>query len=437
MRECLTFLDGGAGTDILEGGDGADIYWIGKVGDHVAAEFFDRGSSGIDVVRVASSEGGTVRLFAGDIGIERISLLDTSALSIDVSAVLNAMQIYGNSFANQLTGTDFADRIDGGDGADILTGGPGGDMLSGGDGLDTAVYSGLFRSYAVNVTGANGSVLSANGSVSGGREGADTLSSIEVIQFRDGKLVFDASGVAAQVTRLYDTVLQRAPDQAGLDMWVDQLEDRGGALKDVANGFLNSAEFQAKTGRLSNADYVEFLYVNALGRASDPGGKANWIERLDNKSYDRADLLIGFSESLEHKNATAALVAKGFFDTHDAYQTVALLYDSFAGRLPDASGLVHWAEALESGAMTLSQVAAGFANSAEFQGLIKGMSHSDLVEFMYQNTLNRASDAVGKESWVKMLDAGLSDTDLLIGFSQSGEHFHLIGTHITNGIDYF
>jgi hypothetical protein len=65
------------------------------------------------------------------------------------------------------------------------------------------------------------------------------------------------------------------------------------------------------------------------------------------------------------------------------------------------------------------------------------MSHADLIEFMYRNTLDRGSDAAGKAGWVQALDAGLSDADLLIGFSQSAEHFHLIGPQITNGIDYF
>jgi len=389
------FIDGGVGDDNMNGGLGNDIYIVDSVGDF-AFEGFNSGGNA-DEIRTTLSD---YTLRTGS-GIERLVFIGTG------SAALR-----GNADAN------------------VLVGGAGNDLLDGGAGFDTAIYSNLFRSYTVSLNG-------SAGTVSGAGVGTDTLTSIETIQFKDGKFVFNADGVAAQVTRLYDTVLQRAPDQPGLDLWVDQIEDRGGALKDVANGFLNSAEFQAATGSLDNAQYVEFLYQNALGRASDPDGKANWIERLNNKSYDRADLLIGFSESQEHRNSTEALVSKGFFDTDDAYQTVALLYDSFAGRLPDASGLMHWAEALKSGAMTLSQVAAGFANSAEFQGLIAGKSHADLVELMYQNTLNRASDAAGKAGWVRALDAGLSDSDLLIGFSQSAEHFHLIGSHITNGIDFF
>jgi hypothetical protein len=134
---------------------------------------------------------------------------------------------------------------------------------------------------------------------------------------------------------------------------------------------------------------------------------------------------------------TANLTAKGFFDTDDAYQTVALLYDSFAGRIPDAGGLIDWAEALKSGTLTLNQVAHGFVNSAEFQVRTAGMSHAQLVEFMYQNTLDRESDPGGKAAWIDALDHGLSKEELLLGFSQSQEHFFLLGAQITNGISFY
>lgn len=338
--------------------------------------------------------------------------------------------ISGAGGQDSLSGGGGNDRISGGAGNDIIVGGTGSDFLDGGDGMDTAVYAGLYRSYQIQLNG-------AAGSVAGGAEGgSDTLTSIEFVRFKDGVLVFNENGAAAQVARMYDTVLQREPDQAGLDIWVDRIEGQLSTLKDVANGFLNSAEFQAKTGHLSNADYVEFLYLNALGRPSDAAGKAHWVGQLESGAADRADLLIGFSESQEHRNLTADLAARGFFDTDDAYQAVALLYDSAFGRQPDAAGLMHWAESLKSGAMTLAQVAASFAASAEFHNATAGMSNADLVEFMYQNTLDRASDPAGKQGWVNALDSGMSRGELLLGFSQSEEHFHLLGNSITNGIAY-
>ena len=98
--------------------------------------------------------------------------------------------------------------------------------------------------------------------------------------------------------------------------------------------------------------------------------------------------------------------------------------------------MINWAEALKSGALTLDQVADGFANSQEFRGLIAGKSNAEIVEAMYQNTLDRASDPGGKANWVARLDSGMDLGDLLLGFSQSNEHFILLGNSITGGIDY-
>jgi len=341
-----------------------------------------------------------------------------------------SVHLDGGAGNDQLTGGGGRDRLFGGLGNDLLRGGSGDDSLDGGEGSDVAIYLGLFRAHQAQVSGP------AALTIHGVDTGADVLSNIETIVFRDGKLVFDANGAAAQVTRLYETVLQRAPDQAGLDAWVDRMEDRGASLKSVALGFLESAEFQQKTGQLSNAEYVEFLYQNALGRPSDPAGKASWVQALDSGTKDRADLLIGFSESQEQRARTADTVGEGFFNTDDDYQAIALLYDSFANRLPDSMGLIIWTAELESGRMTLDQIADRFADSAEFRQLTAGMSNGELVEFMYLNTLKRASDPQGYQNWLTKLNAGMDRGDLLIGFSQSNEHFHLIGPYVTNGIDY-
>lgn len=395
--------------------------WSSSMG---ALTIFDSG--GTDTIDLSGFGGnhrvdltpGTFSNVLGEVGNVAIALGTT---------IENAVGGWGD---DTLIGNNAANSLSGNGGSDRLQGGTGSDRLDGGDGVDTAVYSGLFRTYAEAMSG-------GAGTVSGGAEsGTDTLSNVEFVQFQDGRLQFDADGFAAQVTRLYDTVLQRAPDQAGLDLWVDLLEAGRGSLKDVARGFLNSPEFQARTGSLSNADYVEFLYQNALGRASDPGGKAYWVGQL-NAGADRADLLMGFSESVEHRGLTASLVAQGFFNTDDAYQAVALLYDSFAGRQPDPGGLITWAEAIRSGAQSLDQVADQFAASAEFRGLTAGMTNGQIVEFMYQNTLDRASDPGGLAYWTGRLNAGMDRGDLLIAFSQSQEHFFLLGPQITNGIDLF
>ena len=87
--------------------------------------------------------------------------------------------------------------------------------------------------------------------------------------------------------------------------------------------------------------------------------------------------------------------------------------------------------------MTLDQVADGFANSAEFRAATNGMSNGELIEFLYYTKLDRHSDPDGFNYYLARLDAGMDRGDLLIAFSQSPEHFDLMGAFITRGIDYF
>jgi Ca2+-binding RTX toxin-like protein len=441
-------IRGGGGNDTFLGGrdlrlygeDGNDTFNISGQGGSTPTTGLIHGGSGTNTIQLdpgftVDLAAGTANSGAANFQIQSIQRVITNADSVvrgdDAANTIQVNALFDSGSARvQFFGRGGNDTLTGSSGADYLEGGAGSDTLNGGAGMDTAAYAGLSRTYSISMTG-------AAGTVAGGAEGGtDTLSNVEYIQFQDGRLEFDADGFAAQVTRLYDTVLQRAPDQAGLDLWVDLMESGGASLKDVARGFLNSPEFQARTGNLSNADYVEFIYQNALGRASDPGGKAYWVGQLE-AGFDRADLLMGFSESVEHRGLTASLVAQGFFNTDDAYQAVALLYDSFAGRQPDPQGLVVWAEAIRSGAQSLGDVADQFAASPEFSGLTAGMTNGQIVEFMYQNTLDRGSDPGGFAYWTGRLDAGMDRGDLLIAFSQSQEHFFLLGPQITNGIDLF
>src|SRR5262249_39986937 len=72
----------------------------------------------------------------------------------------------------------------------------------------------------------------------------------------------------AFVTALYRDVLGRAPDTAGQNFWVQQLQ-QGSSRQDVATAFLTSAE---------NFNLVvESDYVNLLHRASDASGKQFWV----------------------------------------------------------------------------------------------------------------------------------------------------------------
>ena len=92
----------------------------------------------------------------------------------------------GNAFYN-FTGDNNVNTLTGAGLNDTFTGGKGNDTLNGNAGFDTAIYTGNHTDYAIvhDVLG-NGTVTDTIAN----RDGADTLTSIEKLQFADGSVNF-------------------------------------------------------------------------------------------------------------------------------------------------------------------------------------------------------------------------------------------------------
>lgn len=135
-------LIGGAGNDRMDGGSGSDLYLIERADEHVRGEINDTGADrSVDELRFAATSlagGATLTVFAGDIGLERVTIgtgLDATAVSsgrldlnINSTAAPNALTITGNAGGNNLVGTRFADVLIGGAGSDVCDGGNGSDI---------------------------------------------------------------------------------------------------------------------------------------------------------------------------------------------------------------------------------------------------------------------------------------------------------------------
>jgi hypothetical protein len=116
--------------------------------------------------------------------------------------------------------------------------------------------------------------------------------------------IWDRSEAAAQIARLYDTVLGRLPDAGGLANWKTAVEAGGMSMATVADSFCQSAEFQAVYGNLNNTEFMRTLYRNTLEREADQPGLENWVRYLDSGAA-RSDAVLAFSESQEHILLTA------------------------------------------------------------------------------------------------------------------------------------
>lgn len=101
------------------------------------------------------------------------------------------------------------------------------------------------------------------------------------------------------VDRLYTTVLNRQPDEAGKTYWVNQILNEQASGSKIAEGFLNSAEFLARD--LDNEDFVETLYTVFFNRVPSDAEVDNWEDALDNGAT-RAAVIDGFAASAEWSN---------------------------------------------------------------------------------------------------------------------------------------
>ena len=108
---------------------------------------------------------------------------------------------------------------------------------------------------------------------------------------------------SGKMFRLYNAAFKRLPDPDGLRYWIGNFSSGKDDERAVASSFLASAEFEQRYGaNVSNASYVNTLYVNVLGRDYDQAGYNYWLGQLNKGVETRYELLLGFSESLENKS---------------------------------------------------------------------------------------------------------------------------------------
>lgn len=189
---------------------------------------------------------------------------------------------------------------------DLFIGQSGSHAIDGGGGYDTVRYSGGREDFTVR--------LASNGTVTVTKQsGTDTLTGIERIEFNDGALVFDIGDASAPAAyRLYGGAFDRTPDEGGLVFWTDYL-DKGGTLFQAAAGFVASPEFTALYGaNLSDADFVDQLYLNVLGREGEAAGVGFWNGYLADGG-DRAAALVDFTQLPEYVGLSQANIVNGYW----------------------------------------------------------------------------------------------------------------------------
>lgn len=253
----------------------------------------DRATEGPETMRIVLGDSkGTVLATA-----DGVTVNDTS---------LNWKLMSGTAGNDILRGSDGPDEISGFSGDDVLIGGAGDDLLHGGGGIDVAQYAGPLSNFTISKTTTGLKVADKTGA-----EGVDQLDGVEILRFADAAISYDMTGNAAKAYRLYQAAFDRPADRAGLGYWIDYL-DKGGSVDGMAAGFVNSSEFKSIYGDdPSNVALLSRLYQNILHRTPDQSGFDYWLGVLDGHKATVSEVLASFSESSENQVALIGVVGSG------------------------------------------------------------------------------------------------------------------------------
>jgi len=293
--------------------------------------------------------------------------------------------------------------------------------LDGGAGYDTVQLPGAGRDgytfYAVRQSDGNATL--SIGPVDRLNIGYQ-LSNIEALHFSKASADTSERG---SVTRLYESLLDRAPDAGGLDYWMRQLAGDG-ALEGVSQAILGSTEL-AGTVPQANGAYVAWLYDQVLGRTVDAGGLAYWTASLTNGDVSRAELALALVDSDEKLQTVASHdVAIGATDLG----VLIRLYDALYDRRPDADGLNYWIGRSEAG-ISLADIADNFVDADE---TTSGLDDQAFVARLYQVALEREATAIELSEWTALLGNGQVDRgDVLLALADSAEMVALVGVMST------
>lgn len=190
--------------------------------------------------------------------------------------------IIADNVNTQVT-TGHGDTVVGGAGTDTIIAGVGDTTVQGGTGYTIVSLTGSDDDYIVTTTASGQAVIS-------GANGKTTLDGVQFVQLGGGDaLVIASNAQEAAVASLYEATFGRAADAHGLEFWFDRV-NAGTSLDTIAKGFLGSAEYQA-LGSVSDAAFVNNVYVNTFGKAASAAELALWTSKLASGAADRADVL--------------------------------------------------------------------------------------------------------------------------------------------------
>jgi len=112
-----------------------------------------------------------------------------------------------------------------------------------------------------------------------------------------------STGDRNKIVELYVATFNRAPDADGLAYWVGRFE-AGMSLTNIARSFFDQPETQSVYGALDASEIVTRVYDNVLNRAPDAAGLAYWTNELTTGKVSRSDLILAVINAAKSATGT-------------------------------------------------------------------------------------------------------------------------------------
>ena len=226
------------------------------------------------------------------------------------------------------------------------------------------------------------------------------------------------------VERLYVVALGRASEPEGKAFWSEHVGNGDLTGAACANEFLLSKEFNDRG--LNDEQFLTVLYSVFFDRkaSDDPDGFNFWMNSL--KTQGRATVVDCFINSEEWCNVCAtygvksgATRAKATIASANATAFAARLYTECLGREPEEGGLKFWSLGLTNLELTGSQAAHEFFFCKEFND--HNFDNKELITRMYKTFMGREPDDAGMTFWLDSMSKGMTKQQLFDSFVKSPE----------------
>lgn len=346
---------------------------------------------------------------------------DTSSRGVDLAGAM-IIATYGDGTTESLTWAAFDPYTFGGaTGMDIA--------MSFGFAEHILTTTKLLTSLEVDLTPAS-SVFDITTTMEGDLDGINTPTSKNGFPF---EILSDDEAETGSVTASYSNIVSLTGDPAEGDLFTTIFIDFSGLS---ASGVLGEIRWNSDIDTLETAGDLSAMALrpvkgteNAeklLGSAAadhfqafggddtiSGGGGADVIFGGDGNDY-----LYGDGQKITSDPSVSAQVYR--------------LYQATLDREPDTGGHLGWYTRLTENDLTLSDAAAGFVGSVEFQKIYGALDDSAFVNLLYQNVLGRDADAGGLAGWQNALTSGTTRANVVLGFSESAEFINSTREDSTN-----